>query len=239
MKRLTKPRFLFVYLLVVWLFLVAHTTELQLRLGIPLVLLGAFLRFWANGYVGHVKVNWTQKERGEAKIGRLVTAGPYAFVRHPLYLGTFLIGLGFCVIVGNLWFSLVALVFFLLVYRRKMADEESMIRDEVGEAFERYQRAVPRWLPAGRRYAHPNGQWSWQGIVASKEPKTLMWLVVFFILLYFREEIIQEHEFLSGDKVGKHILLIGVALVLIAADGVFELMRRRAKWPLQRTGQSR
>ena len=229
MKRLKKPRFLFAYPLVAWLLIVAHTTELRLRLGFSVVLLGALLRFWANGYVGHVKVNWTQKWRGDAKIGRLVSAGPYVFVRHPLYLGTFLIGAGFCVMVGDLWLALAALAFFLIVYRRKMTEEETMMRDELGEAFDAYQRLVPRWLPTGRRYPHPEGAWSWQGILASKELKTMIWLVVFSILLYLREEFVQEHEFFSGRKWARHAVLLGIAAALIAWDAVSELRRRRAK----------
>src|SRR3989338_4208046 len=115
MRMIRKPRFLLVYPLTVWLFWVAAPTETSLRFGVLFVLLGEALRLWANGYVGHVKVNWTQKRPNEPRVGQLVTGGPYAYVRHPLYLGTFLIGTGFCITVGNVWVGLVALVFFLLV----------------------------------------------------------------------------------------------------------------------------
>ncbi len=227
--KFAKPRFLLVYPLVAWLVLVANTTEFQLRVGISLALLGVLLRIWANGYVGHVKVNRTQQWRGDAKIGRLITAGPYAFVRHPLYLGSFLIGAGFCVIVGDLWFSLAALAFFLIVYRRKMAEEERLLFGELGDEVATYQRMVPRWLPTGRRYPYRSGQWSWQGIRASKELKTVVWVVVLLILLYFREEFWQEHEFFAHSKWWYHATLLGITAVLIAADGAFELLKRRAK----------
>ena len=230
MKWIRKPRFLLVYPLVAVIFLVAHTTERQLLLGLPIVLLGEFIRLWADGYVGHVKVNRTQHQRGDAKIGQLITSGPYAYVRHPLYLGTFVIGLGFCIIVGNLWVSLGAIAFFLLIYRWKMTKEEEILRYEWGEVFERYRRTVPRWLPSGRRYDQPNGQWSWQGIAASKEPKTLAWVIVVAILLYLREEMFQEHEsFLGGAKGVKHLALLVLMAVLITADVGYELKRRRAK----------
>lgn len=222
-----KIRFLLVYPLLAWLILVAHTTERQLHVGIGLVVLGMLLRVWASGYVGHVKVNWTQKWRDDSKIGSLVTAGPYAFVRHPLYLGTFLIGAGFCLIAGNAGASLAALGFFLIVYRRKMAQEEMLLRDEVGTPYVVYQAAVPRWLPTFRRYPNRQGQWNWQGIVGSKEWKTLIWVVVVIITLYLREEIVQEHEFFPPGESVKHVLLLITGLVLMLTDGIVELLARR------------
>lgn len=230
-KRLARKfRFLLVYPSFVWLLLVAYTTERRLHLGIALIFLGELLRLWADGCVGHVKVNWTQKWRGDLKIGSLVTAGPYAFVRHPLYLGTFLIGAGFCLIAGNLWVSLAALGFFLIVYRRKMAKEETLLRDEIGTPYLVYQAAVPRWFPTFRSYPNRQGRWSWQGIAASKEWKTLIWVLVVIVCLYFREEITQEHEFLpSSEPVEwlKHASLLITALILMLADGLIELTSRR------------
>lgn len=228
--KLRKPRFLFVYPMVPLLFLLASTTERQLQLGIAIVLLGESLRLWANGYVGHVKVNVTQKRRGEAKIGRLVTAGPYAFVRHPLYLGTFLIGTGFCVVVGNVWLGIAALAFFLMVYRRKMAQEEELIREEWGNAYRVYHAAVPRWLPTWRRYSVREGRWSWQGVLASKEFKTLSWIIVLLLLLYFRMEWIQEREPFLSEHWLKSICLLGLLVVLVLLDGCWELIRWRAKF---------
>ncbi len=224
-----KLRFLLVYPLFIWLLIAGYTTERHLHLGIGLVVLGELLRLWADGYVGHVKVNWTQKWRGDQKIGALVTAGPYAFVRHPLYLGTFLIGSGFCLIAGHLGVSLAALGFFLIVYRRKMAQEEILLRDEVGTPFMVYQAAVPRWLPTGVRYPNRQGRWSWEGVRASKEWKTLIWVVVVIITLYLREEIVQEHEFFPPGEWVKHVLLLIIALFLILTDGMLELISRRKR----------
>jgi len=233
--RARKLRFLMVYPLLVWLMLVADTSEQRLHLGIALALLGESLRFWAHGYVGHVKVNWTQKWRGDPKVGLLVTAGPYAFVRHPLYLGTFLIGAGFCLIAGNVWAALAALGAFLLIYHRKMVQEETLLCGEIGTPYVAYQAAVPRWLPTVRRFPNRHGQWAWRGIVASKEWKTLIWVVVMVIVLYFREEIVQEHEFFPPDERVKQLLVLVTALVLILIDGILEFPSYRKRAPMPST----
>lgn len=223
-KRLHKLQFLLVYPLVVGLFIVAKTTERSLNLGISIVLLGEALRVWANGYVGHLKVNWTQPWRGDAKIGQLITAGPYAHVQHPLHLGTFLLGLGFCIIVGSGGLALAALLFYVIVYQRKMQQEERILQAEWGGTFARYQVAVPQWVPTWRRYADRTGRWSRRGIAASRELKTLIWVIVLIVLLYFREEVVQEHESLTDSL--KHIVLLAALVLLMLGDGVFEVVRR-------------
>ena len=226
--KLNKARFFWVYPLAVWLFLTARTTELSLRIGIVFVVLGEAIRLWSNAYVGHVKVNWTQKARGDPKEGHLITAGPYAYVRNPLYVGSFVIGLGLCLAVRNPLLAAGALGFFVWSYRRKVRVEESIILDEWGQEYEAYRRGVPRWIPTLRPYpaASRYGQASWQGILASKEFKTAIWVSVCMIVLYFREEFLLEHELFAGAHLVKHAMLAMVMAGLMAADIIFEVVKR-------------
>ncbi len=227
MRLFRKARFFWVYLLVIVLFATASTSEPSLRLGIALALLGEAVRLWANGYVGHAKVNATQRTRNDPKIGRLITAGPYAYVRNPLYLGSFLIGAGFCVAVRSSLLLFVGAVLCPFVYRKKVAQEERVIRDEWGEEYAAYQQAVPRWLPTWRRYARRSGQWSWQGIAASRELKTLLWVIVSLLAVYFWEEWFKEHEFFVRHDLVKQVTLVVVLVLLVVGDGVFEWVRGR------------
>ena len=224
MSFLRKPRFFWIYPLAVWLFATASVSEPSMRLGVAIALLGEALRLWANGYVGHVKVNRT--ETTQPKKGTLITAGPYAYVRNPLYVGTFLVGLGFCVAVRNVWLSAGGIALFVLLYRRKALRESELILGEWGDVYAAYQRAVPAWFPSLRRYPNRQGRWSWEGIAASKEPKTLIWVIVGFLALYFREELWQERESFAADKMVKHVALAIVLVGLMATDGIFELRRR-------------
>ncbi len=224
-KRLTKPRFILVYPVAIALFWFAKTTEPSLRAGIFFVALGEAVRLWANGYVGDRKVNRTDASHEGRKIGKLVTTGPYAFVRHPLYFGSFLIGLGFMIIVGRPWLLLGA-VPLLWAYHRKIRQEEAVLAHEAGREHVEYVRRVPAIIPTLRRYPHGEGQWSWRGVQASREVKTLIWVIVLIIAFYLREEFIQEHEFLEPSKMPKQVAIMALAVVLIAIDLVSELRRR-------------
>lgn len=107
---------------------------------------GWLLRVWASSYVGPSTVHSTELG-GE----RLVTSGPYSYVRNPLYDGSVMMSLGFVpllsvecsifLIVAN-----VALIYFLV------RAEESYLKERYGEVYERYRLNVPAFLPSLKRY---------------------------------------------------------------------------------------
>ena len=118
--------------------------------GLPLIVLGAGLRAWGAGHL--------------VKNDRLTTSGPYAHLRHPLYVGTILVATGFGVWAGG-WLSLVLLGFlwpwFALRYFPGKERSESMrLEAAYGERFVRYRREVPALWPRLR---------AWQG-----EPATAL-----------------------------------------------------------------
>jgi protein-S-isoprenylcysteine O-methyltransferase Ste14 len=83
---------------------------------------------------------------------RLAKTGPYAYVRHPQYVGFILIMLGFLL----QWPTLVTLIMFpilVYMYARLAHREEQEVLTEFGEEYRRYMQATPAFLPrigAGR-----------------------------------------------------------------------------------------
>ncbi|MDO8730816.1 MAG: isoprenylcysteine carboxylmethyltransferase family protein [Candidatus Omnitrophota bacterium] len=221
-KRFHQPRFILFYPLGACFLLVGHVTEVTLRSGIALIIVGEAIRCWANGTIGQAKVN-----RGGS--GRLITAGPYAFVRHPLYLGTFLIGSGFAFVIGNLWLGLAAAGCFIAAYRSKIAQEEKLLGEECGPEYSLYRASVPALVPMGFPYRRRLGRWSWSGVLASKEWKTVFWLIIFVILLYFWEETVQEREWFLDERFAFRLSLLILVLVIAIADGIFQLTQSRFK----------
>ena len=74
------------------------------------------------------------------------TAGPYARLRHPQYVGLILIMVGFLLQWPTLA-TLVMLPVLVYVYRRLAIREEHDVRSEFGAAYDRYAARVPRFVP--------------------------------------------------------------------------------------------
>ena len=83
--------------LTVWL---SRPTPRSLLLGAGLVAAGTALRVWAAGHV--------EKSR------EVTSSGPYRFTRHPLYLGSTLLGLGIAVSANHLWLGLAVVAYLVL-----------------------------------------------------------------------------------------------------------------------------
>jgi len=100
--------------------------------GAILVVPGLLIRALASG---HVRKNES-----------LATSGPYAYTRNPLYLGSLLMGMGFCVAARSWWVGVALVVMFFAIYLPVIRDEEAFLRRTFPE-FEEYARRVPRMLP--------------------------------------------------------------------------------------------
>lgn len=132
-----------IWLLLVPFFFLARPHPHLLVVGGAAAALGAGLRAWSAGCI--------------RKDTELATGGPYAHTRNPLYLGSFLIGVGVTVAGGRPLFLALFLLFFFFVYRRTMRAEEESLEEEFGEAFRRYRDHVPLFLPRLTPYRAPAG----------------------------------------------------------------------------------
>ena len=141
--------------------------------GLPLAFAGELIRCWAVGYSGATT-------RYDAVIApTLVTAGPYGYVRNPLYLGNFITAAGFAIAFTGKNSRLVrgalaggSLVAMLALYSAIVPHEEEFLRREFGEAFERYCECVPRIVPQLEPLEHGEGEWD-VGALIGAESKTL------------------------------------------------------------------
>lgn len=129
------------FLLILILF--AQPTRRSLFLGYLMMALGEWVRIWGVGYAGSV----TRTRNVGAS--SLVTSGPFAFVRNPLYVGNFLLALGVCLAFNALmpWMVLVYTTLFAIQYYFIVALEEATLEEKFGDLYRRYKSSVPRFLP--------------------------------------------------------------------------------------------
>jgi protein-S-isoprenylcysteine O-methyltransferase Ste14 len=111
-------------------------TLLAAALGAVVGLLGVFLAVWGWRSLGSSATPFPRPREG----GRLVQSGPYAFVRHPVYVGGFLFFLGFALATSPV--ALVPLAALALLWRNKAALEEEWLTEQFDE-YADYRRRVP------------------------------------------------------------------------------------------------
>src|SRR5438132_13505627 len=103
--------------------LFARPRPVTLLAGITISVFGLMLRAWA---AGHIRKN-----------AELATSGPYAHSRNPLYLGNFLLGLGFTIGSGWLPLGILFAVLFLGIYLPVMRVESESLAQLLGVSYQR------------------------------------------------------------------------------------------------------
>jgi protein-S-isoprenylcysteine O-methyltransferase Ste14 len=216
LQRSFKPRFAVIYPFGFFVLFFCSVDEASLKSGIGLIITGALLRLWSNGYA--------------IKNDKLTTSGPYAFVRNPLYLGTFLVATGFVMVLRSNppqleWIGggifLLALSF---MYYRTIKLEEGMLFSKFQTAYSDYCRQIPAMIPCLVPYTRGE-KWSFnlQRLINSKEHKTAFWIFILLTFFYIKTRTLMEHRALDENCWN----LLSVSLFLIILDAAYEFNKKK------------
>lgn len=132
-QKLRVPLGFFIAALVIYL---AQPTGTSILAGLSFALAGAVLRGLAAGTI--------------RKDSKLATEGPYAWTRNPLYLGSFLLQLGFGVMSGSWMAAALTILPSFVIYPNVIRNEEGHLSRLFPNEFREYCAIVPRFLPRFR-----------------------------------------------------------------------------------------
>ncbi len=138
----------------------SQPTGTSLLVGGAIAALGAALRLWAAGHV--------EKSR------EVTSSGPYRYTRHPLYLGSTIVGVGVAVAAAHLWLGLAIVAYLASTLTAAMKAEEAHLREKFGDAYDRY---AARQAPMMAR------SFSWERAWRNREHHALAGLVAGLSLL--------------------------------------------------------
>ena len=134
----------------------------SLLAGLPLSVLGLWLRGWASGHL--------------AKDKRLATSGPYAYIRNPLYLGTLIVAAGVVIASRDIWLAIIFAFAFFFVYLPAVELEEQHLRDIFPE-YASYATRVARFFPSGK-YRGSENRFSWALFRRNEEYKASLGFLI-------------------------------------------------------------
>jgi protein-S-isoprenylcysteine O-methyltransferase Ste14 len=141
----------------------ATPTSMSLLIGAVVSLTGESIRLWAAGHLEKSK--------------EVTRSGPYQFSRHPLYLGSSLIGIGFAIASNHLVVAIIVVAYLLLTLTAAMRSEEAHLREKFGDAYDAY--VEKRSAPMARRF-------SWKRALVNREHHTIAGLVGGLLILVLK-----------------------------------------------------
>jgi protein-S-isoprenylcysteine O-methyltransferase Ste14 len=141
--------------------------------GLSLFFSGYFFRTAARGYKAELN--------SDGKT--LVTKGPYAMTRNPMYLGTLCIGLGIILLIFQWWVAAVFLIIYLSIYIPQIKKEEKKLDDFFPEVFKNYCRMTPRFFPGIKTLGQPDSKIKFKFSWAGKELSSFLAASLFIIVV--------------------------------------------------------
>lgn len=210
LTRWFKPRFAITYPFGVLVLLFGYCDDSSIRHGIGFIIAGVLVRLWSNGYA--------------IKNDKLTISGPYAFVRNPLYLGTFLITLGFVIALNMGWLGVLFLAALSIAYYYTIQGEQGMLAAKFGETYRKYREKVPAMVPCFIPYTEGE-KWPFnlKRLLDSKEHKPVFWIVILLVIFHLKSRLLIEHQTMSGRSWG----LVALAVALILLDILYEFNKKK------------
>ena len=173
--------------------------------------------------IGYASKGTSGRQTRAQSAETLNTVGMYSVVRHPLYLGNYLIVLGVATYFHTWWLPLLASCIYALYYERIMFAEEAFLRQRFGEAFERWAAVTPAIMPRLRNWQRPSKPFNWHKVLR-REYTGFFGVITAFCLLEF-----------AGDSIAEGHLQIDLPWVGLLAFGTvvyltLRTIKKRTTW---------
>lgn len=144
----------------------------------------------------------------------LNTSGMYSIVRHPLYLGNFLMWLGLALMTFHFWFTLVVCFIYWIYYERIMFVEEQFLRRKYSEEYLNWAFRTPTFFPTLYLWQKPKGIFSYKKVLRQEKNGFFALFLMFFLvdLIRMMDDVssffVDEWYWTAGLLVGAVIYLV-------------------------------
>ncbi len=129
--------------------------------------------------VGYVPAGTSGRNTLKQVASTLNATGMYSVVRHPIYLGNFLMWFGVSLLPRCWWFTLITVLIFWLYYERIMFAEEGFLFEQFGEQYREWAARTPAFIPKFSNWVRPDLSFSLKSAI-SREYSTLFTIIALF-----------------------------------------------------------
>ncbi len=172
-----------------------------------LSILGAVVRAYTIG----TTPRGTSGRNTESQVAEsLNTSGIYSMVRHPLYLGNYLMWIGIVLFTQNISFVIIVSLLYWIYYERIMFAEERFLERKFGDVYLEWSKKAPAFLPNFSKFRKSDTAFSMKSVLRREYSGILAtvfgFLFVEFLIGWFRWETV---------AVGKNLIYLFIATLLI------------------------
>jgi protein-S-isoprenylcysteine O-methyltransferase Ste14 len=126
---------------------------------------GLGLRIYTTG-----QVSAAENDESQSNTQELETTGMYSIVRHPLYIGTFIIWTGIILLSRSISLAAFCFLAFLIYYERIIITKEDFLSRKFGDAFSQWAQKTPMFIPKFKLWRKPIHPFSWKFAVIREYP---------------------------------------------------------------------
>ena len=116
----------------------------------------------------------------------LNTSGIYSLVRHPLYLGNYMMWAGLALFAYNIWYFIIVSLVFWIYYERIMFAEEAFLQGKFGEVFQVWASQVPAFFPRFKGFRPAAMPFSLKSVLRREYSGIFALTLVYFLMDYSR-----------------------------------------------------
>jgi protein-S-isoprenylcysteine O-methyltransferase Ste14 len=162
-------------------------------LGISLA--GEAIRIFS---VGFAPGNTSGRNTSAGQIAdQLNVTGAYSLVRHPLYVGNFLMWMGPVLFLRSFVFTVIFILVYWLYYERIMFAEEQFLRSKFGDVYDKWSENVKAFIPRFKGYIKPSLPFSLRNVLNREYNSFVNIFLIFTLLDLFRNYFLSERIFLT------------------------------------------
>ncbi|MBT3611734.1 MAG: DUF1295 domain-containing protein [Flavobacteriales bacterium] len=151
--------------------------------AISISVLGFFVRFYT---IGTTPKGTSGRNTKEQVADVLNSSGMYSMVRHPLYLGNYLIWLGISLASFNIYFAIIMSLLFWIYYERIMFAEERFLERKFGKDYLNWSAELPAFFPSILNFKKSDTQFSIITVLRREYASVLAAVVGFSFIEVFR-----------------------------------------------------
>jgi protein-S-isoprenylcysteine O-methyltransferase Ste14 len=151
---------------------------------------------------------------------QLNTKGIYSTLRHPLYLGNFLMWLGIVIFSFNLWFFFSFCLLYWLYYERIMFAEERFLERKFGQTYIDWSLKIPAFIPSFKHYEKTEMNFSLKAVLRREYSGILATLIAFDFVIFIRQ------YFHPGSFNFSQELLLKINIPIILLVAILKLLKK-------------